>query len=281
MGIRVTEEEEYSWQIGVSQLPRRQGMSGQSPLKEKPLRLPGESVDDEIVHLRENALADHLFFAGGVFLLMFMEWFGYLTNSGRHPWAFTLLAAVTFAYIAPRIWKLKKKVWDLKLGRDGERIVAEQLECLREFGAHLFHDVPGQGFNLDHVVICTHGIYAVETKTRTKPSPKARVVVEGDGLTVAGHMPDRNPIEQATAAARWLEKRLLQSTGKRFLVRGVVVFPNWYVEQRGPRGDVWVLEPKALPAFIEHAPAMIGPSDVTLAADHLSRYVRSEAERAA
>jgi len=140
--------------------------------------------------------------------------------------------------------------------------------------------VPGEGFNLDHVVISTHGIYAIETKTQTKPSPKARVIVNGDSLTVAAYAPDRNPIEQVTAAARWLERRLHQSTGKRFFVRGVVVFPGWFVEQRGARGDVWVLEPKALPAFIENAPVMIAPSDVTFAADHLSRYVRSEAEKA-
>ena len=44
---------------------------------------------------------------------------------------------------------------------------------------------------------------------------------------------------------------------------------------------MWVLEPKALPAFIENAPVMIAPSDVALAAFHLSRYVRSEAEKAA
>jgi nuclease-like protein len=256
-------------------------MSSQSPLKIKPLRLPGQGVDDEIVHLRENALTDHLFATGCVLLLAFMEWFGYLTHSGRHPWAFTVLAVVTLAYVAPRIWRLKKKLKELKLGRDGEKIVGEQLECMREQGAQVFHDVPGEGFNLDHVVISTHGIYAIETKTRSKPSAKARVVVAGDSLTVAGYAPDRNPIEQVTAAARWLERRLRESTGKRFFVRGVVVFPGWFVEQRGQRGDVWVLEPKALPAFIENAPAMIAPSDVSLASDHLSRYVRSVAEKAA
>ena len=255
-------------------------MSGQSPLKIKPLRLPGGSVDDEIVHLRENALMDHLLAAGCVVFLASMEWFGYLMHTGRHPWAFSLLAAITIGYVAPRIWKLRKKIRELRLGRDGEKIVAEQLECLREYGAQVFHDVPGDDFNLDHVVISTHGIYAIETKTRTKPSSRARVIVDGDTLTVAGHVPDRNPIEQVTAAARWLEKRLQESTGKRFFVRGVVVFPGWYVEQRGQRGDVWVLEPKALPAFIEKAPAMIAPSDATLAADHLSRYVRSRAEKA-
>jgi hypothetical protein len=254
-------------------------MSNQSPLKLKPLRLPGESVDDEIVRLREGALMDHLFAAGCVVLLAAMEWFGYLTNSGRHPWVFTALAVVTVGYVAQRIWRLQKTIRRLRHGRDGERIVAEQLECMREQGAQVFHDVPGEGFNLDHVVISTHGIYAVETKTRSKPSPKARVIVEGDSLTVAGYESDRNPIEQVTAASRWLERRLRQSTGKRFFVRGVVVFPGWFVEQRGQRGDVWVLEPKALPAFIENAPTMLAPSDAALAADHLSRYVRSEAEK--
>jgi hypothetical protein len=256
-------------------------MSGQSPLKTKPLRLPGQTADDDIVRLREGALMDHLFAAGCVFLLASMEWFGYLMHTGRHPWAFTLLAVITVGYVAPRIWKLRKKIKELRLGRDGEKIVGEQLEALRERGAKVLHDIPGAGFNLDHVVISTHGIYAVETKTHTKLWPRARVVVDGDRLTVAGYSPDRNPIEQVTAAARWLERRLQESTGKRFFVRGVVVFPGWFVEQRGQRGDVWVLEPKALPAFIENAPTMIAPADVALAADHLSRYVRSEAEKAA
>jgi hypothetical protein len=78
-----------------------------------------------------------------------------------------------------------------------------------------------------------------------------------------------------------LEKKLEESTGKRFFARGVVLFPGWFVEQRGPTGDIWVLEPKMLPGFIGNAPAMIAPSDVALAAFHLSRYVRSEVQKAA
>jgi hypothetical protein len=173
----------------------------------------------------------------------------------------------------------------LRQGRDGERAVGQFLERLREDGAQVFHDIPGEGpaaaFNLDHVVISTHGIYAIETKTWSKPWPEAKVVVEGDALTVAGQAPVRNPIVQVAAAAKWLEKKLQESTGKRFFARGVVVFPGWFVEQRGPTGDVWVLEPKMLPGFIRNARTMLAPVDVALAAFHLSRYVRSEAEKAA
>lgn len=70
-------------------------------------------------------------------------------------------------------------------------------------------------------------------------------------------------------------------TGKKYPVRPVVVFPGWFVEQCVPRGPIWVLEPKALPAFIEKEPVSLLPSDVALASFHLSRYLRSEVDAAA
>lgn len=255
-------------------------MSSQSPLKAKPLRLPGESVDKEIDHWINDATIGPFFGAGSFSIVALFEWYGYLTNS-HQPILFTVLAAVALFYAGWRFRVIRKKVRQLRQGRDGERVVGQFLERLRDGGGQVFHDIPGEGFNLDHVVISTHGIYAIETKTLSKPWPDAKVVVEGNALSVAGQVPDRNPIKQVTAASRWLENELKKSTGKRFFVRGVVVFPGWFVEQRGPTGDVWVLEPKALPAFIDSAPSMISAPDVALAAYHLSRYVRSEAEKAA
>ena len=256
-------------------------MSSQSPLKAKPLRLPGESVDKEIDKWVTDKALGAFFVAASVCATAYFEWYGFLTHSPRRPILFTVLAAVAVIFAAWRFWTVRGRVRQLKLGRDGERVVGQFLERLREGGGQVFHDTPGEGFNLDHVVISTHGIYAVETKTLSKPWPNAKVVVEGDSLRVAGEEPDRNPIVQVTAAAKWLEKQLQASTGKRFFVRGVVVFPGWFVEQRGPTGDVWVLEPKMLPGYIQQAPEMIAASDVALAAFHLSRYVRSEAQKAA
>jgi hypothetical protein len=256
-------------------------MSGQCPLKAKPLPLPGESIDKEIDHwVNDKALAT--FFAASCFCFVaYFEWYGYLTHAPRRPVLFTVVAAAAVIFAGWRIWRIRRRVQRLKQGRDCERVVGQFLERLRDGGGQVFHDVPGEGFNLDHVVISSHGIYAIETKTLSKPWPGAKIVVEGDALSVAGQAPDRNPIKQVTAAGRWLESELKKSTGKRFFVRGVVVFPGWFVEQRGPNGEVWVLEPKALPAFIDSAPAMISANDVALAAYHLSRYVRSEAKEAA
>ena len=250
-------------------------MSGKSPLKINPLRLPGQSVDKEIDRwVNEKALGT--FFAAGCFCVVaYFEWYGYLTHAPRRPLLFTALALAAVVFAGWRISIIRRRVRRLRLGRDGERTVGQQLEHLREHGGQVFHDVPGDGFNLDHVVISPRGIYAIETKTLSKPWPSATILVDGDTLSVAGRVPDRNPIEQVTGAARWLERMLKESTGTRFTVRGVVVFPGWFVAQRGSRGQVWVLEPKALPAFIEREPANIAASDVSLAASHLSRYVRS------
>jgi hypothetical protein len=256
-------------------------MSGQSPLKSKPLRLPGESVDKEIDRWINDKGFGACFGAGCFCMVAYFEWYGYLTHSPRRPILFTFIAVGALVYAGWRLFVIRKQVRSLRQGRDGERAVGQFLERLRADGGQVFHDIRADGFNLDHVVISTHGIYVVETKTWSKPWPDAKVVVEGDALTVAGQVPARNPMEQVSHAACWLEKTLKESTGKRFFVRGVVVFPGWFVEQRGLKGDVWVLEPKALPAFIGQAPEMIAASDVALAAFHLSRYVRSEAEKAA
>ena len=131
----------------------------------------------------------------------------------------------------------KKELRRLRLGRDGERCVGKFLERLREDGGQVFHDVPTAGFKLDHAVISTHGTFAIETKSRTKPWPKATITVDGDQLLIAGRKPDRNPMDQAAGAACWLEGLLAESTGKQFDVRGVVVFPRWWIEQRSPAGS--------------------------------------------
>jgi hypothetical protein len=256
-------------------------MSSKSPLSAKPLRVPGESLDNEIDRWVMDTAIGYYLAAAFACMLAAMEWLAYLTHAPRQPILLSVIAAIAVPLAAWRIWGIRRRVRRLRLGRDGERVVGQFLERLRESGGRVFHDILGEGFNLDHVVISPHGVYAIETKTLSKPWPNAVVTVEGDSLRVAGRVPDRDPIQQVTSAARWLECLLEQSTGKRFAVRGVVVFPGWYVEQRSPRGPVWVLEPKALPGFIEQQPVTVAAADVALAAFHLSRYVRSEAEKAA
>jgi hypothetical protein len=252
-----------------------------SPLKDPPLRNPGQSLEEEIQRVISDQALIPLVLIAALWAIALIEWLATWQDLPRRPWPLTLVAAVGTALLWIWIARLRRKVKALKLGRDGERAVGQFLEGLREAGARIFHDIPAEKFNLDHVVVSIRGIFVVETKTVTKPFPDAKIVYDGEQLTVAGQRPDRDPLNQASAEADWLRQLLKTSTGREFPVRGVVVYPRWWIEQvnkERPR-KVWVLEPKALPKYIEGSAAIMSPEDVSLAAYHLSRYVRSENKR--
>jgi Nuclease-related domain len=177
-------------------------ISTKSPLKGKPLRLPGQSLDEEIDYWLNDRFVDYAAVAGCLLVIAALEWIAYLAKLPRYPILYSVVAASAIGVAMWRFFEVREKIRQLRLGRDGERAVGQFLERLRDGGGQVFHDIPGDGFNLDHVVISPHGLYAVETKTLSKPWPKATITVAGDSLRIAGRIPDRNPIEQVTGAAR-------------------------------------------------------------------------------
>ncbi len=252
-----------------------------SPLKESPLRNPGQSLDDEINRLAAEDAFPYIAAASFGISMAGYEWWRSYFSAPPQPAALTLVAIGIIALAAAKLVSFRRKIRLLSLGRNGERIVGQFLEGLRETGFQIFHDVPGRNFNVDHVVIGPQGIFSIETKTFSKPvRGDAKVTFDGDHILVQGWAPDRDAVVQARAQADWLRDLLLESTGRKALVRPVVVFPGWYVDghPNGIKSDVWVLNPKALPAFIEHEKQVLEPEDVRLFSYHLSRYVRAQAE---
>ena len=250
-----------------------------SPLKEPLLRLPGQSIDEQMDRLFKEKLLNYGLFALAVFLFAAVAWIQVLTRSQLNPWLMSIVAVSMIAYCAFRFWQALKKIERLRLGRDGERAVAEQLDVVKKQGAIVFHDLIGDGFNLDHVVLSNRGVFVVETKTRSKPiKGSPTVTFDGKTLLVNGFEPERNPVTQAQANARWLGEMLRASTGKEFPVRPVVLFPGWFVEPFPNGSLVWVLNPKVLPSFIEHETTRIEKSDLHMAAYHLARYIKAHAK---
>lgn len=247
-----------------------------SPLKDKPLRNPGQGLDERIQGLLDDKVFSYFWYAAGFSMLALMEWVGYFLKAPRMPWLFTSIAVLAIGLAAIRIPTLRRELRALRQGRDGEKAVGQYLERFRKQGAQVFHDVPGDGFNLDHVVISDRGVLIVETKSLSKPYAHAAITIQGGRVLIAGQSPDREPIEQVRAQSAWLARTLRESTGKSFHIRGAVVFPGWFVEpqESASKLDVWILEPKALEGFMAREPVRLTPSDVSLAAFHLSRYIR-------
>ena len=251
-----------------------------SPIREHLLHLPGQSLDETINQLWDDrGLLYVVYFIGFVGIAVF-DWFRWLAPSPSAPWLTTAVALLVTAYCLVGFLRLIRRTRSLRLGRDGERAVAEVLEELRAKDCLVFHDITGNGFNIDHVVISTHGLFAVETKTIRKPPGRSRqptVKLEGGRISAGGADLGANPLDQAKASAQWIHRLLKQSTGKSYPVRPCVVFPGWFVEPMSkelPR-DIWVLSPKGLVSFIQNEAVHVRDEDLRLAAFHLSMYIRS------
>ncbi|MEP7134363.1 MAG: nuclease-related domain-containing protein [Chloroflexota bacterium] len=246
-----------------------------SPLREMPLHYPGQSVQEEMDKLYDIAL-NYAIYIIGVLLLVFVAWEQRLMKVSIEPVFTTLIALLIIGYCIYKIAHIRRKYLLLAMGRDGEKIVGQELELLREKGYAVFHDIKGENFNIDHVIIAPQGLFVVETKTYSKPlESNAKVVYDGRKVLVNGYEPDRDPIKQVTANANWLRDVIKNSTGLNIPVRGAIVFPGWYVDSTSAKGSpVWVLNPKGLGTFIGNEPVRLKDTEAHMIAYHLSKYIR-------
>ena len=249
-----------------------------SPLKVPPLRNPGQSLDEELQRLFLDSFLPYFMVASTLCAYALIEWMRYYRPLPPSPFFATGVAIVAVLYSAYKVNKMRPKIHALKLGRDGEKVVGQSLEELRSGGAIVLHDITSNGFNVDHVVISFKGIFVIETKTRSKSKGRdSKIVYDGEKLLIDGWTMAPDPLKQVWANTSWIRDLLMESTGKSFPVRPVLLFPGWYVDPVGAHAHdrVWVLSPKALPAFIAKEKTTLSLEDVKMATCHLSRYIRS------
>jgi hypothetical protein len=155
--------------------------------------------------------------------------------------------------------------------------MAEYMNKRLDPTARIFHDVPIAHGNVDHVIVCTRGVYAVETKTRSMPLRRVAVVsVTADQLKVDGYRPDRDPLRQAREAATDLQLILRTFTRNPVRVTPIVVFPGWSIaDHRESQAPVWVLSAADLAARIARESQTLSVLDVARLSRHLTRYVRA------
>ncbi|PTN31763.1 nuclease-related domain-containing protein [Desulfonatronum sp. SC1] len=92
-----------------------------------------------------------------------------------------------------------------RLGFEGEMAVGQELNQLLANGYNVFHDYPAGKFNIDHVLVGPAGVFAVETKARSKPTTgdgkaDAKVFYDGKQLKFPCWI-ESEPIQQAKRQA--------------------------------------------------------------------------------
>lgn len=231
------------WRL-VDQTLNAEKRRWESPFTEKLIRPAGEGLRLRIESVREK-LADQLFALGllltvpGLVALLIHPF-----STGKLVFV-GLLTPACFGFAWPKYKKssdLREELRRLRLGFDGERYVAEELNQLMLQGYRVFHDFvidwkPGRQFNIDHVLVGPEGVFVVETKTRSKKKDPVsgdklgyRVEFDGTALRFEGGQWSADAIEQATGAAKELRNWLKRSGQPWVEVRPLVAIPGWWVE---------------------------------------------------
>jgi len=244
--------------------------------KSQPLRNPGQSLDEKIERVIHDDFMDYLILAATLWIIATLEWLAQTLHWPRMPIGYALAATAATALCAVKFISTKRRVKNLKKGRDGERQVAEILDDLKCLSATVLHDIPGKQGNVDHVVICTRGIFVVETKAWSKPENVWEMDFDGERIHIGARAPDATPIIQCKAEVSSIRSLLRDSTSKIFPVRGVVVFLDWFVNRKpSARGsDIWVLNPKELAGWVRREPEVLSETDVAMATLHLKQFVK-------
>lgn len=236
------------------------------PFTNRFLRSPGQSLIEEIEVINEK-LTEYM---------MFVLFFPTAGSAMYIPYLYVKRVEVTFSDVGVvggvisvtivfclyRIYGLLGRRRRARLGYDGEVAVGQELNQLLRDGYYVYHDFPADKFNIDHIVVGRKGIFAIETKARSKPTSDQRqtdATVEYDGRMLRfPKYTDTQILEQAKRQAKWLSTWISSAIGEDVAARAVVALPGWFVKRTSPDG-IPVVNPGQFTSLFEH----IGPRDLS------------------
>ncbi|MGB5622683.1 MAG: nuclease-related domain-containing protein [Gammaproteobacteria bacterium] len=174
-------------------------------------------------------------------------------------WLYFSMAVISFIFFLARTVSAYRTMSQVRLALDGEAATGQELDRLMRFGARVFHDMPAEEFNLDHVVVSAAGVMAVESLAH----PRSGRMVHTEQATVrfdGRHLsfPDRREdaaVLRAREHARWLAEWLSRALHEEVVVQPFLSLPGWSVERQG-LSDVMVLNPRDCSRYVQGKPKL-------------------------
>jgi hypothetical protein len=222
-------------------------------------RAPGQSLLKNLDHLNHEIMI----YASYVFIIPILSYAAYISDlyinkKTSSLFSSGILCAFVLVFIGYSFYRLTGFLHQrrlVRLGYDGEVTVGQQLNQLLRDGYYVYHDFPAEKFNIDHIVVGRKGVFAVETKSRSKPNSDRRkedATVEYNGrILLFPKWKDTETLAQVKRQSSWLSKWLESAIGEPMAVRGIVALPGWYVKRTSPNG-IPVVNPKQFPSLFAY-----------------------------
>ncbi|MGB5586484.1 MAG: hypothetical protein WBN78_01845 [Gammaproteobacteria bacterium] len=174
-------------------------------------------------------------------------------------WLYAGLGLASFVYFLIRTVVIYRGLSRTRLDLDGEAASGQEFDRLMRAGARVFHDMPGNGSNIHHIVVGATGVLAVESMAHPRPERQrgtadASVSFDGRQLRFPDHR-EEEAVRRARDNARWLGDWLSAALNEPIEVRPVLALPGWIVERQG-LSDVTVLNPRDCARHLQGQPKL-------------------------
>ncbi len=222
---------------------RWQRREKRSPICRHILRGPGESLRQKIAQLDDQINDQIVLFVFAPTVLAAVTLGGVLVKGGNPSLSNYLTLIFALAIFLPiplvKFARRFRERANYQLGLDAELAVGRELNLIMREGFYVFHDFPEEHNNIDHVVVGSSGVFAVETKGRPKPDKgrgavDAKVIYNGEALYFPDKANDTAAIHQARKQATTLSKWLSSAVGEPVKARPALALPGWFIERKKP-----------------------------------------------
>lgn len=209
-------------------------------------------------------------FGTGLFSGIFLMAFPYLVFGGSSLFfkaLFWIFLIGSFAGIIASYKYARRYIQ----GIEGEKLVHDELEPIIREGYHIINAFPGDGFDIDFIVIGPTGVYAIEVKNPSKFAADDWIVLENGTLKIKSAkakatipLRHKDPIKQARHNADWLKRYIAEIMGRHpTFVKATILFPRFLVKDYS-ENDLLIFNPKRfITEHLSKAPQTLSPGDIT------------------
>lgn len=246
-------------------------------------RVQGESLQEKIREYEFKVMEYMLlpvFFAG---MTLFI-WYIYLASVNIN-----LFCAVTFSIITllsvirgfVKVKKIRLMLKRYRKGLEGERLVGESLNQLSNESTYVFHDIPGERFNVDHIIVSTRGIFVIETKHFNRDQCQEFYY---DGTMIYRVMKDGRKflcpklLPQIDGEARFIEHEIERRTDTKLPVIKVAILIGSYINSTENFKDYWLLNESSFVTAFKQSKEIYGASVVKLVVTHIREMVKVDVD---